>query len=332
MSAATVVAHLEGVDRSYGGRRVLADVSFDVRRGEILALLGPNGAGKTTTVEIIEGYRRPDRGEVLVLGVDPARAGRDHRARVGLMLQGGGGIDPRLTPREALALHARFHADPREPEALLRLVGLDGRAGRTPFRRLSGGERQRAGLALALVGRPELAILDEPTAGMDVEARAATRDLLASLRTDGVTILLTSHDLVDVERLADRIAVLDRGRIVALGQPEEIGGTSGGLWLRLAADLSDGDVRRLAERLGADPVVVRREPDGRYRLNGLEPTPALVAALAAWCAERGVLILELRTDGGTLEERYLELTGGTVVGRIAGAHAGAGRGIGAGAP
>ena len=278
---AAVVAVLAGVHRSYDGRAVLTDVSFDIRRGEILALLGPNGAGKTTTVEIIEGYRRPERGDVRVLGVDPARAGRDHRARVGLMLQGGGGVDPRLTPREVLELHARVHADPHDPAGLLRLVG-----------------------------RPELAILDEPTAGMDVEARAATRDLLAALRADGVTILLTSHDLGDVERLADRIVILDRGRIVAVGAPDEIGGVPSGLRLRLAAALSAGDAQYLEERLGAIAEVRADGRAGSYRITGIEPTPGLIAVLADWCAERGITILELRAGGGTLEERYLELTGG----------------------
>ncbi|HET7703033.1 MAG TPA: ABC transporter ATP-binding protein [Candidatus Limnocylindrales bacterium] len=313
MTDAASVAVLTGVHRSYDGRAVLTDVSFDVRRGEILALLGPNGAGKTTTVEIVEGYRRPERGDVRVLGVDPARAGRDHRARVGLMLQGGGGVDPRLTPREVLELHARFHADPQDPAELLRLVGLDGPAARTRYRRLSGGERQRAGLALALVGRPELAILDEPTAGMDVEARAATRDLLAALRADGVTILLTSHDLGDVERLADRIVILDRGRIVAVGAPDEIGGVPSGLRLRLAAALSAGDAQHLEERLGAIAEVRADGRAGSYRIAGIEPTPGLIAVLADWCAERGITILELRAGGGTLEERYLELTGGRAV-------------------
>src|SRR5258706_1544341 len=168
--------------QSYAGRAVLRGLSFRVGAGEIFALLGPNGAGKTTTVEIIEGYRRLDRGEVRVLGVDPARAGRAHRARVGLMLQGGGGIDPRMTPREVVGLHARFHADPRDVGELLGLVGLTGATAVTRYRRLSGGEKQRVGFALALVGRPDLVILDDPTAGLDVEARAATRDLLASLR------------------------------------------------------------------------------------------------------------------------------------------------------
>jgi ABC-2 type transport system ATP-binding protein len=293
--------------KGYEGRAVLRGLSFRVDAGEIFALVGPNGAGKTTTVEIIEGYRRADRGEVRVLGVDPARTDRGHRARVGLMLQAGGGIDPRMTAREVVGLHARFFADPRPVDALLELVGLTGATAGTRYRRLSGGERQRVGLALALVGNPELAILDEPTAGLDVEARAATREVLAGLRAGGVTILLTSHDLVDVERLVDRLAILDRGRIVAAGTPDELTTASAAvLRFRLASNLSEADRAALAAAIG--PVSADGEP-GRYRLDGPQAGPALVAALAAWCAERGVLIVELRTRGGTLEERYLELVG-----------------------
>ena len=300
--------------KSYDGRAVLRGLSFGVRAGEIFALLGPNGAGKTTTVEIIEGYRRPDRGEVRVLGVDPARAGRAHRARVGLMLQGGGGIDPRMTAREVVALHARFHADPRNVDELLGLVGLTGVTARTRYRRLSGGEKQRVGLALALVGRPELAILDEPTAGMDVEARAATREILAGLRAAGTTVVLTSHDLADVERLADRLAILDRGRIVAIGAPQELTAASVPiLRFRLSVPLSEPDRSALAARLadaGGGRVTVEHDGgSGRYLVDGLAPTPPIIALLASWCEARGALIVELRTGGGTLEERYLELIG-----------------------
>jgi ABC-2 type transport system ATP-binding protein len=296
---------VEGLTKQYGGRAVVGGLSFRVDRGETFALLGPNGAGKTTTVEIIEGYRRPDGGSVRVLGVDPARAGRDHRARVGLMLQGGGGVDPRMTAREVLRLHGRFHASPRDADELLELVGLVGAAARTRFRRMSGGERQRLGLALALVGRPALVALDEPTAGMDVEARAATRELIGRLRDEGVTVLLTSHDLADVEKVADRIAIIDRGRLVALGAPSELAASSTSVRFRLDARLSESDVADLSMRFS--PVVV--EDGMRYRLDGGLASPALLAALAGWCEARGVLIVELRV-GGSLEERYLELTGG----------------------
>jgi ABC-2 type transport system ATP-binding protein len=297
---------VEGLTKQYARRPVVSGLSFRVDHGETFALLGPNGAGKTTTVEIIEGYRRQDGGTVRVLGVDPARAGRDHRARVGLMLQGGGGVDPRMTAREVLRLHGSFHASPRGADELLELVGLVGAVARTRFRQLSGGERQRLGLALALVGRPVLVALDEPTAGMDVEARAATRGLIGRLRDEGVTVLMTSHDLGDIEKVADRIAIIDRGRLVALGAPSELARSSTSVRFRLDAPLSQSDVADLTARVS--PVVV--EDRVRYRLDGGLATPALMAALAGWCEARGVLIVELRV-GGSLEERYLELTGGT---------------------
>jgi ABC-2 type transport system ATP-binding protein len=307
------VVEVEDLRKSYGGRTVLRDVSFGIGGGEIFALLGPNGAGKTTTVEIIEGYRQADGGHVRVLGIDPARADRDHRARVGLMLQGGGGIDPRMTAREVVRLHGRFHAAPRDIDELLRDVGLGGDVHRTRYRRLSGGERQRVGLAIALVGRPDLVILDEPTAGMDVEARAATRSLLGRLRDEGVTILLTSHDLADVERLADRIAIIDRGRLVAVGTPDELGSAASPvLRFRLSVALTEPDRRDLETRLadgGRPASLVEDRAPGRYRLEGTAPDPGLVAALADWCASRGALILDLRTGGGSLEERYLDLIG-----------------------
>jgi ABC-2 type transport system ATP-binding protein len=223
-----------GLVKGYGGRSVVDGVDLTVAPGEIVALLGPNGAGKTTTIEIIEGYRSPDAGSVRVLGADPARGDRDHRARVGIMLQDGG-FDMRTRPAETIRQFARFHADPRDPEELLDLVGLRAVAA-TPYRRLSGGERQRLSLAVALVGRPEVLLLDEPTAGMDPEARAITRELVESLRAEGIAILLTSHDLVDVERIADRIAVLVDGRIVAdgpIGEVVDEGETLEDAYLRL---------------------------------------------------------------------------------------------------
>ncbi len=303
---------VDGLTKHYGGRAVVQDLSFRIAAGETFALLGPNGAGKTTTVEILEGYRRPDRGKVRVLGEDPARAGRDHRARVGLMLQGGGGVDPRMTAREVLRLHARFHATPSDADELLELVGLTA-AARTRYRRLSGGERQRLGLALALVGTPALVALDEPTAGMDVEARATTRGLIGRLRDDGVTVLLTSHDLGDVEKVADRIAIIDRGRLVAIGSPSELSQASSPvLRFRLNVVLSEPDLRALESRIGEgrEPAALDDEGGGRYRLRGA-PSPEVVAVIAAWCASRSILIVELRTGGGSLEERYLELVGAT---------------------
>jgi ABC-2 type transport system ATP-binding protein len=308
---ADLAVDVRGIVKRYDRRTVVAGLTFDIRRGECFALLGPNGAGKTTTVEIIEGYRRADGGEVRVLGLDPSRDRAALRARVGLMLQAGG-VYPQARPREIVRLFARFHMAPRDPDELLDLVGLRDAAA-TRFKVLSGGQKQRLGLALALVGRPELVVLDEPTAGMDPAAKAATRTLIGELRAAGVTVLLTTHDLADVERLADRIALIDRGRLVALGSPAELSaGAQPRLRFRLASplDIADGEalaVRLTAGRRGATLV---EEGGGRYRLDGVPPDPALIGRFASWCAERGALVVELAAGGGSLEDRYLELLAG----------------------
>ncbi len=309
-----VAVRARDVRKSYGARPILAGVSFEVQRGELLALLGPNGAGKTTTVEILEGYRRADAGSVSVLGLDPAKDGGALRPRIGLMLQEGG-IDNRSTPREVLRLYAKFYRDPEDPDGLLEAVDL-GRAATTRYRRLSGGERQRLSLAVALLGRPELLVLDEPTAGMDPAAKQATRERIAGLRAAGTTILLTTHELGDVERLADHVAVLDRGRIVAYGTPAELTGAGAPrVRFRLSGELTDSDARALAATATAGSVaaasVTATGAGHQYELEGLAtaPDPALVARLAAWCAERSLLITELRLGAASLEERYLELVG-----------------------
>ena len=304
--------------KSYGSRAVLDGISLRIGFGEIVALLGPNGAGKTTTVEIIEGYRRPDGGTVRVLGSSPTIGGPALKARVGLMLQGGG-LDLRTTPRDALRLYAAFHDGARDPDALLETVGL-GHAARTRARRLSGGERQRLALALALVGDPEVLILDEPTAGMDPEARRTTRELIAGLRAEGRAILLTTHDLGDVERLADRVAILHRGHIVAEGSPASLAaGSLPSLRFRLERGLTAAETEELAARLRSvrpsGVIVVQSAGEGpgadpgRYRLDGAPPDPNLIAAIATWCADTDLGIVELRASGASLEERYFALTG-----------------------
>ena len=309
MTALGPAIAVDGLTKRYGDRAVVDGVSLEVLPGELVALLGPNGAGKTTTVEIIEGYRTGDTGRVHVLGSDPGSGGPALRARVGLMLQGGG-FDPRARPRETLRQYGQFHEHPRDADELLDLVGLQAVA-RTRYRRLSGGERQRLGLAVALVGRPEVMILDEPTAGMDPEARAQTRAIVSDLRDSGVAVLLTSHDLVDVERLADRIAILDAGRIVASGTPAQLtAGVAARLRFRLARALEPDELAALRQALApADPGVAV-EPDGdgaRYRLDGIVADPRSIAALTDWCARTSHLVLELRTAGGSLEDVYLDL-------------------------
>ena len=311
MSGGDPAVVVDGLVKRYGERTVLDGVSLSVAAGELVGLLGPNGAGKTTTVEIIEGYRHADGGRTSVLGQDPSTGGPALRARVGLMLQDGG-IDPRARPRETLRQYGAFHADPRDPDELLDLVGLRTVAD-TRYRRLSGGERQRLGFALALVGRPEVVILDEPTAGMDPEARVTIRSVIADLRDAGLAILLTSHDLTDVERLADRIVVLDDGRVVASGTPAELAaGAIARLRFRLDRPLDEGDAASLEAAIRALRAGATLLADGegaRYRIDGPPPDAAIVAAVAAWCAAEDRLIVDLRVGGGSLEDVYLELVG-----------------------
>src|SRR5215475_9667021 len=212
--AAIVVEHLA---KSYGERSAVRDVSFAVQRGEIFALLGPNGAGKTTAVEILEGYRTLDGGVVRVLGLNPWRDAAQLKPQIGVMLQQDG-VYPTLRAREVLQLFAQFFAAPEDPDQLLGLVGLTDAAD-TRTRQLSGGQKRRLALALALVGRPRLLFLDEPTTGMDPQARRATWDIIRGLKERGATILLTTHFMDEAERLADRIAILDGGSLIALDTP-----------------------------------------------------------------------------------------------------------------
>jgi ABC-2 type transport system ATP-binding protein len=312
-SAGSAAIEVDGLVKTYRGHRVLDGVSLRVGAGEIVALLGPNGAGKTTTVETIEGYRRADGGTVRVLGSNPLTGGPPLRARMGIMLQGGGGVDLRLTAAEVVRLYARFHEPARDPAELLGAVGLAAVAG-TRYRRLSGGERQRVALALALVGHPDVLILDEPTAGLDPAARAATRSLVASVRDAGAAVLLTTHDLGDVERLADRVAILDRGRIVAEGPPGVVASSGeDALRVRLAFP---ADVTGLAAALAGGWARARLEVEDDRRivtLRGVRAEPRLVAAVTAWAATEDVLVTELRTASASLEDRYLALTGDRVV-------------------
>ncbi|HEX2578322.1 MAG TPA: ABC transporter ATP-binding protein, partial [Aquihabitans sp.] len=199
----------------HGTTRAVDRLSFSGEAGEVVALLGPNGAGKTSTVEVLEGYRRPTEGAVRVLGLDPVADHARLTPQIGVMLQSGG-VYPGIRPLEALQLHAAFYADPDDPAALLERVGLT-HARRTTWRQLSGGEQQRLSLALALVGRPRVAFLDEPSAGVDVQGRQLIRRLVRELAHEGVCVLLTTHDLDEAEKVADRVVIIDRGRLVKSG-------------------------------------------------------------------------------------------------------------------
>lgn len=301
VGAAPAVA-VSGLVKSYGSRRAVDGITFEVARGESFALLGPNGAGKTTTLEILEGYKAADGGEVRVLGLDPRREGSALKPRIGVMLQETG-LYRAITPAEALALFARYYADPVQPDALLDLVGL-GDAARTRYRRLSGGQKQRLALALALIGRPELLFLDEPTAGMDPQARAATWDLIRQLKGAGVTVLLTTHYLDEAERLADRVAIIDHGQVVALDTPAALTrGDATRVHLRAAPGL---DVRALAALPSALDAV--ETAPGAYLLQ-THAAADLLVELATWLRDAHVLASEVRVGQESLEDVFLRLTG-----------------------
>jgi ABC-2 type transport system ATP-binding protein len=285
----------------YGAVTAVDGVSLVVPRGRVLALLGDNGAGKTSLLQVCEGFRRPDAGTARVLGVDPVG---DHDAlmpRLGIMLQAGG-VYPWATAGEILRLFASFAARPLDVAMLIDRLGLEKRVNVT-FRRLSGGEQQRLSLAIALVGRPELVFLDEPTAGMDTGARHTTWQLIEDLRADGVSVVLTTHLLDEAERLADRVVIIDRGVVAATGTPAELTAAAGidTLHIRADAGLATGP---LAARLGA---TVTAESPGEYTIVGDLDTAAIATALG-WFADVGAHVTAVNTRRRTLEDVYLALT------------------------
>jgi ABC-2 type transport system ATP-binding protein len=286
--------------KRYGRTTAVDKVSFTVDAGTVVAVLGPNGAGKTSTVETCEGFRPVDGGMVRVFGRDP----RDPalRPRVGVMLQAGG-VYSGARVGEMLRLVAAFHTNPLDPDWLLATLGLD-ELGRKPYRALSGGQQQRLKLAMAVVGRPELVFLDEPTAGLDPQARRFTWDLVARLRADGVAVLLTTHYMDEAERLADHLVVLDRGRIVAAGTPAELTAGAPELKFRATPGLDLGTLR-LALPAGYSAV---ERPPGEYTVSGPLDAGA-VAAVTAWCADQDILPEGLRLGRRTLEDVFLDLTG-----------------------
>ncbi len=297
----------DGLVVRYGRVTAVDGLSLSARRGQVLAVLGPNGAGKTSTVETLEGYRRATGGRVRVLGLDPVA---DHRAlvgRMGVMLQRGG-VYPTMAPRQALHLFARYYDRPRDPDALLDLVAL-GPVATTPWRRLSGGEQQRLSLALALVGRPEVLFLDEPTAGVDPEGRLAIRQVVADERSRGTCVVLTTHELPEAEHLADHVVIVARGRVVASGTPAQLAASAGGEAVRFVAP-AGLDVTELAAALGPAAGGVAEAAPGHYEVAG-PATPATVAAVAAWLDRQGLPVQGLRTSAATLEEAYLQLVGAT---------------------
>ena len=303
-SGSTAVVRLRGVSKHYGSTTAVGELDLDVHRAEVFALLGPNGAGKTTTVEMCEGFVRPDAGSIEILGLDPIADNARLRERVGVMLQGGGGY-PAARAAEMLNLVASYAARPLDPAWLLETLGLTD-AAKTTYRRLSGGQQQRLALGCAIVGRPELVFLDEPTAGMDAHARLVVWELIDALRRDGVTVVLTTHQLKEAEELADHIVIIDRGSAVAAGTPAEL--------MRSGAE---DQLRFTAPRRLDLALLISALPEG-YRVNEQAPgeylvegtiDPQVLATVTAWCARLNILATDMRVEQRSLEDVFLDVTG-----------------------
>jgi ABC-2 type transport system ATP-binding protein len=295
---------MRGVSKRYGSTTAVSSLDLNVETAQVLALLGPNGAGKTTTVEMCEGFVRPDAGTIEVLGLDPITDNAHLRSRIGVMLQGGGGY-PAARAGEMLNLVAAYSANPLDPQWLLETLGLT-EAARTTYRRLSGGQQQRLALACALVGRPELVFLDEPTAGMDAHARILVWELIEGLRRDGVTVVLTTHQLTEAEELADRILIIDHGVAVAAGTPAELMRSGAENQLRFTAPRML-DLSLLSSAL-PEGYRVSEVMGGQYLVEG-HIDPQVLATVTAWCARLDVLATDMRVEQRSLEDVFLDLTG-----------------------
>jgi len=289
---------VKGLVKRYGELNAVAGVDLTVEPGEVFALLGPNGAGKTTTVEILEGHRHADEGAISVLGFDPARGGREYRERIGIVLQDGA-VERELTVREALVVYGGMYPRRLPANDLIEMVGLQEKAD-ARIKTLSGGQQRRLELALGLVGDPDLIFLDEPTTGFDPSARRQAWGVLDSLTALGKTILLTTHYMDEARHLADRIAIIDHGKIVAEGTPDTLGGRDGGSIIRFAAPSGT--------RLEELPVGGARLDGEMIEIASDSPTRAL-HELTSWALHRGWELDQLRVDRPSLEDIYLELTG-----------------------
>jgi ABC-2 type transport system ATP-binding protein len=303
VSTEDIAISVRGLTKSYGDFEAVRGIDFEVRRGEVLALLGPNGAGKTTSVEILEGYRKRDAGEVSVLGMDPERRDRRLRAKVGIVLQECA-VDPYLTVTEAVTQRAGLYESPRPVAGVVELVGLTDKAA-TRVKHLSGGQQRRLDLGLALVGNPEIIFLDEPTTGFDPSARREAWEVVRGLCAEGRTVVLTTHYMDEAQSLADTVTVIAAGRVVASGPPDTLGGRDHGeTTVRFA--LPEGvPVADLPLPAGLVPEV----RGGMVEFRMVEPT-AVLHALTGWALERGEVLTGLAVTRPSLEDVYLALTHG----------------------
>lgn len=296
---------VDGLVKTFGATTAVAGLDLTLERGQVMALLGPNGAGKTTTVEICEGFIRPDAGSVRVLGMDPVTERQGVRSRIGMMLQGGGAY-PSVRVGEMIRLVASYYADPLDPDWLMAELGLSDHA-RTPYRRLSGGQQQRLSLAIAVIGRPELVFLDEPTAGLDAQARLAVWDLVRALRRDGAAVLLTTHLMDEAAALADEVVIVDRGRRVAAGTPAELerAGTTEGVTLVVDGEV---DPSLLRGAIGPEHTIAAGTAAGVLEVHG-PVSPGLMTSLCTALENADVQLTSLATRTRSLEEVFLDLTG-----------------------
>jgi ABC-2 type transport system ATP-binding protein len=294
----TEVVSVEGLKVRYGDTVAVNDISLHINRGEIFGILGPNGAGKTTTVECIGGLRKPDSGSISVLGLDPRSHADELRERVGVQLQSSE-LPDKIYVREALELFASFYADPRDPAELLALLRLQEKAS-TRYVNLSGGQRQRLSIALALIGRPELAILDELTTGLDPQSRRETWKLIESIRDEGLTVILVTHFMEEAEYLCDRVALLHHGRVRAIDTPANLGaGLGQRISFRATAPLELEQFRELPE------VRAVHEQGGRIVIEG---DGDVVAAVIAALVSQQVVPQQTRVEQSTLDDAFVALT------------------------
>jgi ABC-2 type transport system ATP-binding protein len=298
----STTVRVSGLRKAYHGVNAVDGLDFEIHEGEIFALLGPNGAGKTTTLEILEGYRQRDSGEVDVLGFDPKHQAEHIKPLIGVMLQSGG-IYPTVTPFELLDLLRHFYPNARTPDELLELVGLTDSA-KTRFDQLSGGQQRRLALAAAIIGRPKLLFLDEPTSAMDPQARRVTWEIIEEQRRQGTTVILTTHFMEEAERLADRIAIIDHGQLLALETPSALR-RNGGSTVRFSttARIDLADLEGLPAARGAQQL-----QDSLYLIDTEDPI-ALLDELTTWARSRGILLDDVRAGHETLEDVFLRLTG-----------------------
>ena len=307
LDSPAAAVEIDGLVMRYGDKLAVDRLSLVVERQTITAVLGPNGAGKTTTLETCEGYRKPQQGSVRVLGLDPVGDRADLLPRIGVMLQGGGAWSG-VRAMEMLRHVAKLHAHPLDVTMLADRLGL-GDCGRTPYRRLSGGQQQRLALALAVVGRPEIVFVDEPTAGMDPQARRTTWELLEEMRADGVTVVLTTHYMDEAERLADRIHIIDHGELIASGTPLELtrGGTAATIRLVVTRPFPPGSQDSLRQALG-DRTDVAQLDDVSLLVTGPADASTL-GKISRWCEDNDVLPESLTLGQRNLEDVFLQLTG-----------------------